>query len=44
MEYKPNRMMQLALLSQFKESFVKVQNRIDGKGEDDFDQIIFNMV
>jgi len=29
---------QLALLSQFKESFVKVQNRIDGKGEDDFDQ------
>jgi hypothetical protein len=29
---------QLGLLSQFKESFVKVQNRIDGKGEDDFDQ------
>jgi hypothetical protein len=28
---------QLALLSQFKDSFVKVQNRIDGKGEDDFD-------
>jgi hypothetical protein len=27
---------QLALLSQFKDSFVKVQNRIDGKGEDDF--------
>jgi hypothetical protein len=29
---------QLALLSQFKESFVKVQNRIHGKGEDDFDE------
>jgi hypothetical protein len=29
---------QLSLLSQFKDSYVKVQNRIHGQGEDDFDQ------
>ena len=35
---------QLALLSQFKDSFVKVQNRIDGKGEDDFDQTAHDLL
>jgi hypothetical protein len=29
---------QLSLLSQFKDSYVKVQNRIHGQGEDDFGQ------
>ena len=29
---------QLSLLAQFKESFVKVRNGIDGKGEETFDQ------
>jgi len=35
---------QRALLSQFKDSFVKVQNRIDGKGEDDFDQTAHDLL
>ena len=35
---------QLALLSQFKDSFVKVQNCIDGKGEDDFDQTAHDLL
>jgi hypothetical protein len=35
---------QLALLSQFKDSFVKVQNRINGKGEDDFDQTAHDLL
>jgi hypothetical protein len=35
---------QLALLSQFKDSFIKVQNRIDGKGEDDFDQTAHDLL
>ncbi len=35
---------QLALLSQFKDSFVKVQNHIDGKGEDDFDQTAHDLL
>jgi len=36
---------QLALLSQFKDSFVKVQNRhIGGKGEDDFDQTTHDLL
>jgi hypothetical protein len=35
---------QLALLLQFKDSFVKVQNRIDGKGEDDFDQTAHDLL
>ena len=29
---------QLSLLSQFKDSYVKVKNRIHGQGEDDFDE------
>jgi len=35
---------QLALLSQFKDFFVKVQNHIDGKGEDDFDQTAHDLL
>jgi len=35
---------QLVLLSQFKDSFVKVHNRIDGKGEDDFDQTAHDLL
>jgi len=35
---------QLTLLSQFKDSFVKVQNRIDGKGEDDYDQTAHDLL
>ncbi len=35
---------QLALLSQFKESFIKVQNRLDGKGEDEFDQTAHDLL
>jgi hypothetical protein len=35
---------QLALLSQFKESFVKVQNRLDGKGEVEFDQTAHDLL
>jgi hypothetical protein len=35
---------QLALLSQFKDSFIKVQNRIDGKGEDDVDQTAHDLL
>ena len=30
--------------SQFKNSFVKVQNHIDGKGEDDFDQTAHDLL
>ena len=29
---------QLTLLSQFKDSYIKVQNRINGKGSEDYDQ------
>ncbi len=35
---------QLLLLSQFKESYVKVQNRINGQGEDDFDQTAHDLL
>jgi len=35
---------QLALLSQFKDSCVKVQNHIDSKGEDDFDQTAHDLL
>ncbi len=35
---------QLALLSQFKDSFAKVQNHIDGKEEDDFDQTAHDLL
>ncbi len=35
---------QLTLSSQFKDSFVKVQNRIDGKGENDFDQTTHDLL
>ena len=31
-------------MSQFKDSFIKVQNRIDGKGEDDFDQTAHDLL
>jgi hypothetical protein len=35
---------QLSLLSQFKDSYVKVQNRIHGQGEDDFDQTAHDLL
>ncbi len=35
---------QLSLLSQFKESFVKVQNRIDGNGEEEYDQNVNDLL
>ena len=35
---------QLSLLSQFKESFVKVRNGIDGKGEEDFDHNVNDLL
>ena len=35
---------QLSLLSQFKESFVKVRNGIDGKGEEDFDNNVNDLL
>jgi len=35
---------QLAMLSQFKDSFVTVQNHIDGKGGDDFDQTAHDLL
>ena len=35
---------QLSLLSQFKDSYVKVQNRIHGQGEDDFDQTTHDLL
>ena len=35
---------QLSLLSQFKDSFVKVRNGIDGKGEEEFDQNVNDLL
>ena len=35
---------QLSLLSQFKESFVKVRNGIDGKGEEDYDNNVNDLL
>jgi len=35
---------QLSLLSQFKDSYVKVQNRINGHGEDDFDETAHDLL
>jgi len=35
---------QLSLLSQFKDSYVKVQNRIHGQGENDFDQTAHDLL
>ena len=35
---------QLSLLSQFKDSYVKVQNRIHGQREDDFDQTAHHLL
>ena len=35
---------QLSLLSQFKDSYVKVQNHIHGQGEDDFDQTAHDLL
>jgi hypothetical protein len=35
---------QLALLSQFKDSYVKVQNRIHGQGEADYDQTAHDLL
>ena len=35
---------QLSLLAQFKDSYVKVQNRINGQGEDDYDQTAHDLL
>jgi hypothetical protein len=35
---------QLVLLSQFKDSYVKVQNRIHGQGEADYDQTAHDLL
>ena len=35
---------QLSLLSQFKDSFVKVRNGIDGKGEEEFDNNVSDLL
>ena len=35
---------QLSLLSQFKDSFVKVRNTIDGKGEEEFDNNVNDLL
>ncbi len=35
---------QLSLLSQFKESFVKVWNGVDGKGEEEFDNNVNDLL
>ena len=35
---------QLSLLAQFKDSYVKVQNRINGQGEEDYDQTAHDLL